>query len=391
MVTVAEARAQELALVARTGPLLQQSLELGDLLPMFVVAVSDELALDSISISLVSDAGQMVRVFSLGTDASPLVAGQSALATPESVGPGEAVTFPLQRAGRVVGALRARTSRGLTGPQVEALVAACNLLAAALGNARLFQDEQEMVARLREVDQLKTTFIGAVSHELNTTLTAIVGFAGLLEADRSMLDATHADYIERLSRNARSLGVLVEDLLDIARIERSSISVALRPTDLSDLVPKVVDQMSSILDGRRVSRIVEPGVTAIADAAAVERILANLLSNAAKYTPVGTAVDVALEREGEMAVISVSDHGPGIPVNEREKVFELFYRANDATSGTRGIGIGLALVRQLAKQLHGTIAVDDTPAGGARFRVKLPIIEAPLASRAFTNQPASSS
>jgi two-component system sensor histidine kinase KdpD len=149
----------------------------------------------------------------------------------------------------------------------------------------------------------------------------------------------------------------------------------LQPIDLSDLVPKVVDQMSSILGGRHVSMNVLPGVTALADAAAVERILVNLLSNAAKYTPGGTGVTVALEREGDMAVLSVADQGPGIPVEEREKIFELFYRAHDATPGARGVGIGLALARQLAAQLHGTIVVDDAPRGGACFRLALPLTE----------------
>ena len=143
----AEARAQELALVARTGPMLQQSLALGDLLPVFVVEVSDELGLDNVSISLVSEAGRLVRAFSIGTDAGPLDTDPSELASPqESVGPGELITVPLLRGGRVVGALRARAAGGLTAPQIETLLAVSNLLAAALGNARLFQDEQEMVA-----------------------------------------------------------------------------------------------------------------------------------------------------------------------------------------------------------------------------------------------------
>jgi two-component system OmpR family sensor kinase len=219
-----------------------------------------------------------------------------------------------------------------------------------------------------------------VSHELRTTLTAILGFAALLEADGSTLDAMHADYVARIGRNARSLAVLVEDLLDFARVERSGISVALRPIDLSDLVPNVVDQMSSILDGRRLSTAVLPGVTALADAAAVERILVNLLSNAAKYTPSDTEVSVTLGQEGDVAVLSVADHGPGIPVDEREKVFELFYRSSDASPGARGVGIGLALARQLATQLHGTIAVDDTPGGGACFRLTLPLIDGAMSA-----------
>src|SRR5205085_6072226 len=133
----------------------------------------------------------------------------------------------------VVGTFQARAVTGLSPPQMKTLQAVCALLAAAIGNVRLFQDEQDMVARLRDVDRLKTTFIGSVSHELRTSVTAIQGFAGLLEGDDDLDPARRSDYVERISRNARSLGVLVEDLLDFARFERSGLTAALRPIDLS--------------------------------------------------------------------------------------------------------------------------------------------------------------
>ncbi|MEY2459407.1 MAG: two-component system, OmpR family, phosphate regulon sensor histidine kinase PhoR [Acidimicrobiaceae bacterium] len=377
-VSEAESRAHELALIARIGPLLQQSLTLSDLLPAFVVEISDDMDLDSVSISLVSDSGRLVRVFSLGVDASPFDADPAEIVTQrERVEPNGVITVPLLRAGRVVGALRARTARGLSASQIDALVAVCNLVAAALGNARLYQDEQEMVSRLRDVDRMKTTFVSSVSHELRTTVTAIDGFAMLLDGDTSAPDdPRRADYVERIRRNTRSLVVLVEDLLDFARFERSGIAVELKPIDLSELVPQVVDQMSSLLGERAVSVIVEPGVTAMGDLSAVERILVNLLSNASKYTPAGSPVEVTLQRHEHHAVLTVADHGPGIPDDQRERVFELFYRVNDgAARATRGVGIGLALARQLVGQLDGTITVGETPGGGASFTVTIPLVD----------------
>lgn len=372
-----DARSQELALIARAGPLLQQSLALGDLLPVFVVEIGDELALDGISISLSSDTGELVRVFSLGGSAAEPLTDLASLGTvPTSVAPGQNVVLPLQRAGRVVGALQARAVTGLTPPQMETLKAVGTLLAAAIGNARLFQDEQHMVTRLRDVDRLKTTFIGSVSHELRTSVTAILGFAGLLEAPPAELDAkTRTDYIERIARNARSLAVLIEDLLDFARFERSGLTAALRPIDLSALVPPVVEQMSSVLGGRSVTIDVEPNVVAMADTLAVERILANLLSNAGKYTPPDTAVEVGLVRNGTDAVLCVTDHGPGVASEERDRIFELFYRSDQLARVTRGVGIGLALTRQLVDHLNGTISVEESPGGGALFRVTIPLTD----------------
>ena len=376
-VSEAESRAQEVSLVARAGPLLQQSLALSDLLPVFSVEISDELGLNAVAIDLVTDDGRLARAFSLGAANTSSEVPSDGMTPTGALPAGEVITVPLLRAGRSVGVLRARPVKELSAPKVDALVAVCNLLAAALGNARLFQDEREMVARLRGVDRMKTTFVSSVSHELRTTVTAIEGFAGLLDGGATALeDPRRADYLERLKRNARSLGVLVDDLLDFARFERSSSEIALKPIDLSEFVPLVVDQMSSLLAGRPVAVNVEPGVTALADLSAVERILVNLLSNASKYTPSGSAVDVTLGRDDGMAVLTVADHGPGIPEDEREKVFALFYRVNDSSArSTRGVGIGLALARQLAEQLGGTITLDDTPGGGASFRITIPLAE----------------
>ena len=376
-VAEAESRAQEVSLVARAGPLLQQSLALSDLLPVFAVEISDELGLNGASIDLVTEDGRLARAFSLGPT-SGVAEALDQLATPTgSVPAGDVITVPLLRAGRCVGVLRARAVKGLSAPQVDALVAVCNLMAAALGNARLFQDEQEMVARLRGVDRMKTTFVSSVSHELRTTVTAIEGFAGLLGSDMTPPDdPLRDDYLERLRRNARSLAVLVDDLLDFARFERSSSELALKPINLSEFVPQVVDQMSSLLAGRPVAVSVEPDVTALADLSAVERILVNLLSNASKYTPSGSAIEVGLTSGDGVAVLTVADHGPGVPEEEREKVFGLFYRVADPSArSTRGVGIGLALAHQLVDQLGGTITVGDTPGGGATFRVTVPLVE----------------
>jgi signal transduction histidine kinase len=182
------------------------------------------------------------------------------------------------------------------------------------------------------------------------------------------------DYLERIDRNAASLGLLVDDLLDFARLDRHTFTVTPQPVNLSELVPAVVEQTSSILPEHRLTMTMAPDVVAVADPSAVERILVNLLSNAAKYTPPNTTVDVTVDRLATKATITVTDDGPGIPASERERIFDRFYRVdNHAARTTRGVGIGLALVLELVKLLEGTITVSDGPKGGTRFTVELPL------------------
>ncbi|MHB8464063.1 MAG: sensor histidine kinase [Acidimicrobiales bacterium] len=373
----AVARANELGLVARTGALLQETLELAELVPLFVVEVSDQLGLASVAISVLSESGELVRAFSMGLDTPASIPSEP---LPSSVAAGAAFHIPLQRGGRVIGVLTATATRGLQDSQMEALRAVCDLLAAALGNARLFQEEQDMVAQLRDLDSQKATFLGSVSHELRTTVIAIEGFAGLLATTSGTLDeAQRADFAERIRRNARSLGLLIEDLLDSARLERLGIGGPLEPVSLTDLVPKVVDQMSSLLGQRPVFTSIAPDVVALAEPAAVERILVNLLSNAAKYTPEGTEVMVSVASDDQSATLCVADRGPGIAAADRERIFDRFFRVDNETARTtRGVGIGLALAKQYADQLHATIVADETPGGGARFSVSIPLADQAL-------------
>ncbi|HVV37551.1 MAG TPA: ATP-binding protein [Acidimicrobiales bacterium] len=369
----AAARAEELALIARMGPMLQQSLTLSELLPLFVVEVGNEFDFDACSVSLATETGELSRVFSIGAD----LGADSTAETVTDRGPIAANTYvhiALERSGRTIGVVRARPVNGMSERQVESLVAACTLLSAALGNAQLFENEQRMVARLRDVDAMKIAFVGSVSHELRTSATAIEGFAGLLDNDRlAPDDPRRADYIQRIRRNARSLGLLIEDLLDFARMERGSGPV-LKRVDLTKVVPEVVDQLSPVLGDRPISVVVTPDVAVNGDLSMVERILANLLTNAAKYTPPNSPIEVGLGIEDGAAVLAVVDHGGGIAPEERENVFRLFYRVDDESlRATRGIGIGLALVKQLVEQMHGEVRINETPQGGATFRVTLPL------------------
>jgi len=166
-------------------------------------------------------------------------------------------------------------------------------------------------------------------------------------------------------------------------MEKAGAGPALKRIEMSTVVSEVVDQLSPVLGEHPTSVEILPALAVNGDLSMIERILANLLSNAAKYTPPGTPIGVTLDAEGDEAVLMVTDHGGGIPENERERVFQLFYRVEDESArATRGIGIGLALVRQLVDQIHGTVGISETPGGGATFRVTIPLLVEPTAPEA---------
>lgn len=368
------ARAEEVRLIADAGPLLQQSLDLGELLPDFAVELAEQFDLDRLGVATVNEEGELIDTFAIGPPPAPRRPIVEVGAITMQLEPGEDFVIPLQRTGRTVGTLRARSRRALERPQLDSLRAVSDLLAAALGNAQLYQREQETVRRLRELDRMKLSFLSTVSHELRTAVAAIEGFGSLLvEHWPTLSDEQRREFIDRIARNAGSLKRLVDDLLDFARLERHALTVAPRLVSLSDLVRQTVEQLASLLEQHELVLDIRPDVIAFTDPDAVERILGNFLSNAAKYSPPGTTVTVTVEPYGARSLLAVSDEGPGIPAEERTRVFTRFYRSEtEATHRTRGAGIGLAVVKEFADRLNAVVAVDSAESGGARFVALFP-------------------
>src|SRR5207302_491409 len=206
-------------------------------------------------------------------------------------------------------------------------------------------------------------------------VAAIEGFGSLLvEHWPTLSDEQRREFIDRIARNAGSLKRLVDDLLDFARLERHALTVAPQIVSLSDLAQQTVEQLASLLEQHHLTLDIQPNVIAFTDPDAVERIVGNFLSNAAKYSPAGSTITVTVEPSGSRALLAVSDEGPGIPPEERTRVFTRFYRAEtEATHRTRGAGIGLAVVKEFADRLGASVAVDSADGGGARFVALFPI------------------
>jgi PAS domain S-box-containing protein len=233
-----------------------------------------------------------------------------------------------------------------------------------------FEQEREVSERLRALDEMKNTFLAAVSHELRTPLSAILGMALTLEREDLELPPDDVrDLLRRLASNARKLDRLLSDLLDLDRLIRGIVEPRRRPTDIGALVRQVVDGADPAR-GRTIELDLEP-VTASVDPAQVERIVENLVTNAARYTPPGSPITVRVRSAGDGVTIAVDDEGPGIPAGLREAVFEPFRQVPGRNPHAPGVGIGLSLVARFA-QLHGGAAwVQDRETGGSSFRVLL--------------------
>ena len=217
---------------------------------------------------------------------------------------------------------------------------------------------------------MKNTFLQAVSHDLRNPLTAILGFATTLENRGNTIEPDLTQQMYRMmGRSARKLDRMLNDLLDLDRLNRGIVRPLMQKTDVAELVLRICDDVD--LPDRTITVEAEPREVSL-DPAKVERIVENLILNAAKYTPPDTPILVRVEHEKDGIVIAVEDRGPGIPDEHKSSLFEPFKRLPGSEKGPAGSGIGLSLVSRFA-QLHGGRAwIADREGGGASFRVFLP-------------------
>jgi signal transduction histidine kinase len=225
--------------------------------------------------------------------------------------------------------------------------------------------------RLQALDRLKNTLLHTLSHDLKAPLTAILGAASTLDRLGDELSAEERTALLRtLEARSKGMNALLADLLDLDRLDQGIIEPRRFPTDLADLAARIVGETRDLL-GRRTVDVDAAELTVAVDASKVERILENLLTNAARHTPPSAHVWVRVRPEPGGATIVVEDDGPGVPDDVKTEIFEAFHRGR-AARDLPGSGIGLSLVARFA-ELHGGRAwVEDRPGGGASFHVSLP-------------------
>jgi signal transduction histidine kinase/GAF domain-containing protein len=233
-----------------------------------------------------------------------------------------------------------------------------------------FHREREATQRLRALDEMKNTFLEAVSHDLRTPLTSILGSAVTLE--QSGMDIAREDAIDllrRIASNARKLERLLGDLLDLDRLQRGIITPQRRRIDVGALVRGAVREFEQ-LGGRKVE-CGSDELIANVDPPKVERIVENLLSNASRHTSPDSRIWARVERREDGLLVVVEDEGGGVPDELKDAIFEPFRQGPGPASASPGVGVGLSLVARFA-ELHGGRAwVEDRPGGGASFRVLL--------------------
>jgi signal transduction histidine kinase len=241
---------------------------------------------------------------------------------------------------------------------------------------------------LYEMNRLKSDFLATMSHELRTPLNSIIGFSDVLGSIQS-LDDKQRRYVQNIRSSGRMLLEMINDILDLAKIEAGKMEVRAVPFDVEAVVSAQCDMARPLAEKKDIdlAHEVGPGLEAVVqDQAKVQQILANLLSNAVKFTPGGARVDVrarllptATAGSGEL-VLDVIDTGVGIAAEEQQTIFEKFRqgglprRGDDAmTREYSGTGLGLSIVRELCRLLGGDVAVESQLGRGSRFTVRLPV------------------
>lgn len=251
------------------------------------------------------------------------------------------------------------------------------LAAIALERVHYIEVAQDALVNM-ESERLRNSLLAALSHDLRTPLTTLVGLSESLEGSQPMLSAAQLDVAHSLHDEALRMSALVTNLLDMARIQSGEVKFNLEWHTLEEVVGSALRVSGPMLQHHVVSTRLAADLPLVRfDAVLLERVLCNLLENAAKYTPAGSTIGIAAELHGAWVDVTVYDNGPGLPHGREEAVFEKFTRG-ERESAKPGVGLGLAICRAIIEAHGGTIAACASPAGGAAFVFSLPLGTPPV-------------
>ena len=310
-----------------------------------------------------------------------------------------AMVVPMVARGRTIGAISfigAESRRRFTDADLWLAERLANRAAIAIDNARLFEEARAARADAEAANQAKAHFLASMSHELRTPLNAIAGYAELLELEvLGPVTDKQRDAVARLQRSRQHLTTLVEQVLSFARIEAGKIDFQLTHVPLNEALTTVADLIAPQAERKNLRYRFDgcdDSVGVRADPERLDQIILNLLANAVKFTPTGGSISVSVDCGAESVAISVSDTGPGIPLEKQQLIFEPFVQLTQSPETlASGVGLGLPISRDLARAMDGEITVTSRLGSGSVFTLTIPrstSSEAALPVPADTNRTA---
>jgi two-component system sensor histidine kinase KdpD len=335
---------------------------------------SESALLAEIATSLLAHGTLHEQLEQLSPDvARALQANRARIELDDAADEGRAI-YPLVAGARRVGSIELEGQHpGAAAARRRLLPALGSLVGVALDRERLAQEAVEAEA-LRRSDALKTAVLRSVSHDLRSPLMAILTAASALSRSDLHLEASdRRELLGTILTEARRLDRLVDNLLDLSRLQAGAVQAEPAPWAIDDLVVQALDEMGTRAERVQVT-LPDHSPVASVDVNHVERVLVNLIENALEYSPVEEPVRVQVTSHGTVGIVRVIDHGPGVAGDEVERIFEPFHRGRSA-GAVRGAGLGLAIARGFAEASGGRVWVESRDGQGATFTLELPLAE----------------
>ncbi|MBK6849258.1 MAG: sensor histidine kinase KdpD [Proteobacteria bacterium] len=316
-----------------------------------------EASLDTKDLGVAQWAFEHDQLSGCGTDTLP---GSQALCAPLRVGHARLGVLALVAAEPAV----------LSVDQRAFLEVFCRHVAVALERSRL-AEEARRAAVHDKAEEMRSSLLSAVSHDLRTPLASITGAATALRDETRLDAATKGELVDAIVEQAERLERLVGNLLDMTRLESGALQLKRDWVPLEELVGSALTRLETRLEARRVRVVIPADLPLLfVDPVLWEQLFVNLLENADKYTPPGSPLEIVARRDGDRVAIEVIDHGPGLPPGSEQELFEKFVRGPHR--GVAGAGLGLSICRGIAEAHGGTIRAENHPDGGAVFRIVVP-------------------
>jgi two-component system sensor histidine kinase KdpD len=307
---------------------------------------------------------------------------------PGNIGGGDAgrnVFYPIKSEGKILGAVVigvGNKKQNIPARQGEMIAAFANLAAVAITRARLVE-EAEQARLLTESQKMQSAVLNSISHDLRTPLSSVSGaVTALLDRESKLTKTSREELLRTIDSGSRRMNRVITNLLDMVRLETGIFKFKRTLCDIQDIVGVALNEMGDVLQDRATAVDIPPDLPLVeADFALIEHVLINLVDNAFKYSPPDTPILIVVRSQSDYLAVTVSDWGPAIPLPERDRLFERFYRGS-SSKGVSGTGFGLTICKGIVEAHGGRIWMESRPIHGNNFTFSLPFQKRPLQEEA---------